>query len=145
VCEGKDWIHLAQDGFQWRALVNTVINLRVKFLKGWAFLDKLSNSQLPIKGSAPCSLLFSFYCLYHRRCHHYYHHHRRHNDRCHHHRQCSTSMIKSKLILCCVKMSYRPIFIVLFSLRKRVGLCLYSHSYRDLVLKSVLSSNVRTL
>jgi hypothetical protein len=26
---GMDWIHLAQGGDQWRALVNTVMNLRV--------------------------------------------------------------------------------------------------------------------
>jgi hypothetical protein len=26
---GMDWIDLAQDGNQWRALVNTVMNLRV--------------------------------------------------------------------------------------------------------------------
>jgi len=27
--EGEDWIHLAQDMDQWRAVVNTVMNLRV--------------------------------------------------------------------------------------------------------------------
>jgi hypothetical protein len=27
--DGMDWIDLAQDGDQWRALVNTVLNLRV--------------------------------------------------------------------------------------------------------------------
>jgi hypothetical protein len=27
--DGMDWIHLAQDREQWRALVNTVMNLRV--------------------------------------------------------------------------------------------------------------------
>jgi hypothetical protein len=26
---GKDWIHLAQDRNQWRALVSTVMNLRL--------------------------------------------------------------------------------------------------------------------
>jgi hypothetical protein len=28
-CDGRDWIVLAQDGDQWRAFVNTVMNLRV--------------------------------------------------------------------------------------------------------------------
>jgi hypothetical protein len=28
-CDGMDWIDLAQDSDQWRALVNTVMNLRV--------------------------------------------------------------------------------------------------------------------
>jgi hypothetical protein len=37
---GMDWIHLAQDGDQWRSLVNTAMNLRVpqnveNFLSGW--------------------------------------------------------------------------------------------------------------
>jgi hypothetical protein len=27
--DGVDWIHMAQDRDQWRALVNTVLNLRV--------------------------------------------------------------------------------------------------------------------
>jgi hypothetical protein len=26
---GMDWIYLAQDGDQWRVLVNTVMNLRI--------------------------------------------------------------------------------------------------------------------
>jgi len=29
VWEGVEWIHLAQDRDQWRAVVNTVMNLRV--------------------------------------------------------------------------------------------------------------------
>jgi len=28
-CENLDWTHMAQDGVQWRAVVNTVVNLRV--------------------------------------------------------------------------------------------------------------------
>jgi hypothetical protein len=27
--EGADWIHLAQDGYQWQTLVNMVMNLQV--------------------------------------------------------------------------------------------------------------------
>jgi hypothetical protein len=27
--DGRDWIKLTQDGDQWRALMNTVMNLRV--------------------------------------------------------------------------------------------------------------------
>jgi hypothetical protein len=32
--KGVDWINLAQDTDQWRALVNTVINLRVPYEAG---------------------------------------------------------------------------------------------------------------
>jgi hypothetical protein len=28
-CDGVDWIDMAQDRDEWRALVNTVLNLRV--------------------------------------------------------------------------------------------------------------------
>jgi hypothetical protein len=49
---GMDWIQLAQDSDQWRALVNTVMNLRV--LKNcWEFPEWLHNWQLLRKGSAP--------------------------------------------------------------------------------------------
>jgi hypothetical protein len=33
---GMDWIDLAEDRDQWRALVNTVMNLRIKY---WEILD----------------------------------------------------------------------------------------------------------
>jgi hypothetical protein len=34
---GMEWIYLAQDGDQWRAIVNTVMNLQVP-LNAWKFL-----------------------------------------------------------------------------------------------------------
>jgi hypothetical protein len=45
--DGVDWIDLAQDRDQWRALVNTVMNLPT-----WEVLEWLHNWQLFKKGSA---------------------------------------------------------------------------------------------
>jgi hypothetical protein len=42
---GANWIRLAQDRVQWRAFVNTVMNLRVP-LESRIFFDKLSVNQL---------------------------------------------------------------------------------------------------
>jgi hypothetical protein len=33
-CEGTDWMHLVECRVQWRALVNTVMNLRVRYKSG---------------------------------------------------------------------------------------------------------------
>jgi hypothetical protein len=40
-----DWIHVAQDRDKWRALVNTVMNLRAP-IKYWEILEWLSDWRL---------------------------------------------------------------------------------------------------
>jgi hypothetical protein len=40
--EAVDWINLAQNRGQWRAVMNTIKNLRVS-IKVWEFLNKLNN------------------------------------------------------------------------------------------------------
>jgi hypothetical protein len=42
--DGANWIQLAQDRAQWRACLNTAMNLRVPQKVG--FFDKLSDNQL---------------------------------------------------------------------------------------------------
>jgi hypothetical protein len=49
--DGVDWMDMAQDRDQWRALMNTVLNLRVS--KCWEVLEGLHNWQLLKKGSPP--------------------------------------------------------------------------------------------
>jgi predicted membrane protein len=47
-----DWIDMSQDRDQWRALVNTVLNLSIS-IKCWEVLEGLRNWWLLKKGSAP--------------------------------------------------------------------------------------------
>jgi hypothetical protein len=41
--DGVDWIDMAQDRGQRRALMNTVLDLRVGSMKCWEFLESLHN------------------------------------------------------------------------------------------------------
>jgi hypothetical protein len=43
--DGTNWIQLAQDRVQWRAFVNTVMNLRFPY-ESRIFFDRLSDNQL---------------------------------------------------------------------------------------------------
>jgi hypothetical protein len=49
--DGVDWMDMAKDRDQWRALVNAVLNLRVIIC--WEVLEGLHNWRLLEKGSAP--------------------------------------------------------------------------------------------
>jgi hypothetical protein len=50
--KGVDWIHLAQDRDQWRALVNTVMNLRYHKVQGIL----VRAQQLPSSQEGACSM-----------------------------------------------------------------------------------------
>jgi hypothetical protein len=50
--DGIDWVDLAQDRDQWKALVNTAMDLR-GYIKFWEVPEWLHNWQLLRKGSAP--------------------------------------------------------------------------------------------
>jgi hypothetical protein len=49
--DGMDWIRLVRDRDKWRALVNTLMNLRVS-IRRWRILEQLKDWWLLKKGSA---------------------------------------------------------------------------------------------
>jgi hypothetical protein len=67
-CESVDWIHLAQDRLQWRALVNMVMNLRVpqkawNFLTSWATVRFSTRTLLHVNSQSLFSTSPSFISL----------------------------------------------------------------------------------
>jgi hypothetical protein len=59
-CGGMDWINRHQDRDQWRAYVNTAMNLRVLY-NIWKFLSKLIDRWFLYKDSAPWSQYVYWY------------------------------------------------------------------------------------
>jgi hypothetical protein len=50
-----NWIEQAQDREEWRAVVNTVMNIWVLCIRFWNILEQLSNWRLLKKDSLPWS------------------------------------------------------------------------------------------